>query len=291
MRNKILLRSVLAMLAYGLPTPTSAQQGQGLHFGVIIREYYEVEYVAPPLAPARGVVFAGEPVQLQVTIANPYHARETITTRDRTGEQAFSVAIIRGPEGATVPTLTAPTVGRLRAYPVNREVAWGDDVVIPIEGSVEFDVSINTTPSTATGVYELEITPTLAASTKFMRVSTVVRYEVRAPSTLADQIELLRRQMIRAYNHDNPAAAEAACNALLKTYPTSAAAYRVKGYLAASAGHKQQAIDALTKARTLLASGEDELWQLQHRDETSRAVAELTQRIDAIARNAPVSDH
>jgi hypothetical protein len=69
----------------------------------------------------------------------------------------------------------------------------------------------------------------------------------------------------------------------------SAAAYRVKGFLAAAAGHKQEAIDALGKARALVASGQDELWRLQHPDEAPRAVTELTQRIDAIARNAPVS--
>jgi len=277
------------MLAHGWATLAFAQSNPGLHFGVIIREYYEVEYVPPPLLPARGVVFAGEPLQLRVDIANPYHAAETITTNDLSGEQAFSVAMTRGPEGAAVPTLTAPTAGRLSAYPVNREVAWGDDIVIPIGGTVTFDVSIRTAPSTPAGVYELRITPNLTASSKILGVGAIVRYEVRTPSTFADQVELLRRQMMREYNHDKPAATEAACNALLEKYPVSAAAYRVKGFLAAAAGHKQEAIDALGKARALVASGQDELWRLQHPDEAPRAVTELTQRIDAIARNAPVS--
>jgi hypothetical protein len=291
MWNQILLRGALAMLAFGLATLAFAQSNPGLHFGVIPREDYEVEYVPPPHVPARSVVFAGEALQLRIGFANPYHPSETITTRDRSFEQAFAVVMTSGPEGAAVPTLTAATTGRLTAYPADRKIAWGDDIVIPINGTATFDVSIGTTPTTPAGVYELRITPNLTAGSKIVGVTDILRYEVRTPSTFADQVELLYRQVMREYSHDNPTAAEAACNALLKKYPTSAAAYRVKGYLAAAAGHEPEAIAALTKARELLASGQDELWRLQHPNETPRAVTELTQRIDAIARNTPSSVH
>jgi hypothetical protein len=152
-------------------------------------------------------------------------------------------------------------------------------------GTVTFGGIIATSPTTVPGVYELVITPKHETSAKLNRLATIVRYEVRRASTSADEIEIMRRQMMREFHNDNVAAAQAAANALVVKYPRSAAACRVKGLLASTRGDRKDAIDWLSKARELLASGRDELAHA-HSNDLYRALTELTQHIDALTKGA-----
>jgi tetratricopeptide (TPR) repeat protein len=277
------------MLASTLVVPTRAQDIGGLHFVAALDEYYRVQYVPPPARPALDVVFAGEPVQLRLTVGNRNHTPESLATLGRPIEQAFAVSMIRAPEGASPPMLATRPAGRATADA--SDVSWGDDIAIPPRGTVTFNASIATSRTTAPGVYELKITPNLQTSSKVNGLGTIVRYEVRLASTSADEIEVMRRQMMREYYRDQPAAAEAAADALLEKYPRSAAAYQIKGLLASTKGNRTEAIEALNKARQLLATGQDELSRTQPANELHRALTDLIANIDAVTKNMPIRVH
>lgn len=280
----VALVAAMSLMA-GVASPIRAQDSAGLHFVAAVNEYYGVEYVPPPMSPAAlDVVFAGEPVQLRFTIGNRNSTAEALTTHEMPLAKAFSLTPIRLPDGAAQPSLVARPAGRIRAQQFVSDVAWGDYVVIPAHGTVTFNAYIDTAASTPAGIYEVEITPQVPASAKINGLGTMVRYEVRRPSTAADEAEQLRRRMMREYYHDRPAAAEAACNALLEKYPASATAYRIKAQLAVNSGRVKEALDDLERARNLLASGQDQLWTAQHpaRAHVQRAVTDITEQMDAI---------
>jgi hypothetical protein len=137
----------------------------------------------------------------------------------------------------------------------------------------------------------LRIAPNLQTSSKLNPLSTIVRYEVRVASTPADEIEVLRRQMMREFYHEKLAAAEAAGVALLEEVSPERTAYRIKGLLAKSSGDRKGAVDALSKARQLIAEGRDELWLAQTSNNARRALSDLTAEIDATSNNTPIKVH
>lgn len=278
---------VLMTLTFG--KPAVAQDAGGLHFVAAVNEYYRVEYVAPPAPPALDVVFAGEPVQLRLEVGNRNFAAEALTTSGASITEAFSLKVIRAPKGATTPTLTVGPTGRIIGEGEN-DISWGDDIGIPPRSRVVFKGAIATTRSAIPGVYEVRITPNLQTRSKLNLLGTIVRFEIRVASTFADEVEMMRRHMTREYYHDNTAAAETAADALLARYPQSAAAYRMKGLLAAAKGNRKEAIEALGKARELLATRQDELRRTQEPNDLPRTLKDLTQRIDAIAKNAPARE-
>jgi hypothetical protein len=283
-----------AMVACWLSTwsVAQAQDVLGVHFAAAVNDYYGVEYVTRAKPPALEVVYAGEPFELRLSFGNRNSAAESLATNSLSIERAFDVSVLRMPDLASRPVLVPRAIGHIRTAQSTSDIEWSDNVVIPPRGEVTFSASIITTPSTPPGVYELKITPNVVGTAKINLLGPIVRYEVRAVSTFADQVEMLRRHMMREYYHDNAAAAGAAADALLQQYPTGASAYRIKGQLASSAGRTTEAFDALGKARELLAGGQDVLWQGQHdRSETQHAIYELTQQIDAMKKRAPGQVH
>ena len=289
MRTRALSCCIVGLLALTIQTATPAQDNGGLHFLAAVNEYYGVEYVPPPALPALDVVFAGEPIHLRLEIGNGNFSPEALNTSSGSITRAFSLQVIRVPEGASTPTLTVETAGQIIGEAGN-DVAWGDDIGIPPRSRVVFKGAIATSRSAIPGVYEVRITPNLQTSSKLNPLGTIVRYEIRVASTFADEVEVMRRHMTREYHHDNVAAAEAAADALLTKYPQSAAAYRIKGQLASTRGNRKEAIEALGKARELLATGTDHLWRAQQSNDLRRTLTDLTQRIDAIAKNAPARE-
>src|SRR5262249_38926385 len=135
-----------------------------------------------------------------------------------------------------------------------------------------------------------DIRPRIPSTSKVFPLSTILRYEVRTPSTEVEQIEVLRRHMMRMYNRYRSAEAQAAADQLLSRYPRSAAAYQLKGLLAWEAGRDKEAIDALSRARDLLATGQDEHWLAQKTaDDMRRDIDTLNNQIVAIDRKLPVT--
>lgn len=290
MCNRALSCCTVVMLALAIGSAVHAQDNGGLHFLATTNEYYGVEYVPSPVAPARDVVFAGEPVVLRLEVGNANFTPETLSTSGRSIREAFSLEVIRAPQGASIPTLTVEANGRIVGQ-VGSDVTWGDDIDVPPRSRVTFRGVIATSRAAIPGVYEVRISPNLRTSSTLNRLGLVVRYEIRLAATFADEVEVMRRYMMREYYHENTAAAEAACEALLDKYPQSAAAYRIKGDLAASKGDRKGAIEALSKARQLLADGQDELWRAQGSRDGYRAVEDLTQQIHSLATGAPVRGH
>jgi hypothetical protein len=113
MQNRTISGGIVVTLAMTIGSPGLAQDVGGLHFVAAVNDYYRVEYVAPPARPALDVVFAGEPVQLRLDVGNRTFAPEALTTSGGSITDAFSLEVIRAPEGASAPTLTVGTTGRI----------------------------------------------------------------------------------------------------------------------------------------------------------------------------------
>jgi hypothetical protein len=231
---------LLALTSYGLAA--GQERGdQGLHFVVAINDYYDVVYAKPPVSPALYVVFAGEPIELRLAIGNRNATTERIALHGLPIHDAFRLTALRVPEGAPQPTLTLRPAGRVEHAQLPNEMNWGDEVALPGSARLVLRATIDTAPSTVPGLYELQITPSISATTKINPLGTILRYEIRQVSPEADRIEGLCRRMLRLYNHEEVAEAQEAADQLLAVYPRSAIAYRIKGHVALTRGRRNEA--------------------------------------------------
>jgi hypothetical protein len=264
----------------------------GLYFSVLVADYYDVEYLQEVTAPARYVVFAGERLELEVSIGNRGSVDEDLATRKVALEDAITVSSLRLPPGAAVPRIAVSPQGRQESAGTAADVTWDSDLRVPSKGEVKLRASIDIPVNAPAGVYELGFTPRFSGvTTTVAPLAHILRFAVRAGITFEERVDMARRRMFRHYNRENFVAAEAEADRLLEMHPTSWFAYEVKGRAAEVRGESQRAISAYERARVLLAQGEDRLW-LTHAPpyKVKGSLERLTERIQSVGKKVQVID-
>lgn len=289
----ILQAASLAIVATTVATDGMQQRPEGgLYFAVLVADYYDVEYVPAPTAPARYVVFAGERLHLEASVGNRGSVDESIATGQIPLEDAIGVSSLRLPPGAAVPRIAVSRQARQESAGAAADATWEGNLRVPSQGEVKFPASIDIPENTPVGVYELRFTPRFSGiTTRVIPLAHIQRFEVRAGTTFEERVDIVRRRMFRHYNRENFKAAEAEADILLEMYPVSWVANEVKGRAAEVRGETLRAVSAYERAKALLRQGDDRLW-LAHapRDKVKGALELLTGRIQSVGKKMTITD-
>ena len=264
---------------------TQAQAPPRLHFVAAFTDYYQAEYVALPEPPARHVIFEGEAIDLRMSIGNRGATDQGLNTQNLSIENAFALSMLEQPPGSGSMRLVPLTRGEIMS--VERKTAtveWSQQLEVPAQSSLTFAASIVPEHPVLPGQYALRILPRLAGTAEPINpLGTILRFELRRVESLGDRAELVRRRMVRAYEHDDASTAQAASESLLRLYPSSWQAYQIKGEIARRSGRTQEAVAAFDRAVALIQSGADKLY-LQHAslETVERKVQGLTRTSDSL---------
>lgn len=264
----------------------------GLYFSVLVADYYDVEYLQAPTAPARYVVFRGERLALLASVGNRGSVDEDLEIGQIPVEGGIGVEGLGLPPGSAVPRIIIDPQGRQESRGAAVDAMWGAAVRVPSRGEVKFRAHIDVPETAPSGVYELQFTPRFSGrTTAIVPLAHILRFEVRSGGTFEERVEIVRRRMFRHYNHEDFAAAEADADALLEMYPTSWVAYEVKGRAAGVREDLQRAVSAYQRARELLTQGEDRLWLAQApQNKVKDALDLLTDRIQSVGKAVTIKD-
>jgi hypothetical protein len=281
-------KRALIVILFPAIASTAAPQAQAprpLHFVAAITDYYHAEYVPLPEPPARHVFFVGEAIDVRLSIGNRGATAQELNTRNVSIEKAFALSVLEQPAGSGSIQFVPVTRGEIKSEERNTTtVDWNHELEVPAQSSLTFAASIVMGSTAVPGQYSLRIMPGFAGTTEPINpLGSMLRFELRPVDSLGARAELVRRRMVRAYQHDDASAAQTASESLLRSYPSSAQAYQVKGEIARRSGRTQEAVAAFDRAVALIQSGADKLY-LQHAspEAVEQTVRELTRSTDSL---------
>jgi hypothetical protein len=279
----------LATATVGMQTPPART---GLHFVAAATNSYDVEYVAPPNLPGNYVLFVGEVMELRISLGNRGDVDQTVTIGEVPIGRAVLTRGLRIPAGGSVPRVLVQPVGRVIDGQNVSTVNWEGELHVPSRGTLEFPATVVVPDDGPPGLYEFETVPGFAATTApIVPLGTGLRFELRRALSSEDRVEMVRRRMRQSFNRGDLAGAEEAADKLLTMYPSSSAAYQLKGEVAEERGQRQRAISQYQRALELLSSGQDKLWLAHAPTElATRRIDALTRTIESASRVAPVVD-
>jgi hypothetical protein len=219
-------------------------------------------YVAPPVVPARFLIFHSESLSLSLAVGNVSDQNHIIRLGNIPLAQAFRLTVVHLPPGGVVPTLRIEPIATIMTGDNSLPVPAEGAITIPPRGSAVWTGVLEAPGGAQPGVYELQIVPAFAgeAGEPLNPLGTIIRFEVRDVGSDQDRIELARRRMMHAYITGGDVEAAAAADSLIALYPQSALAYQVKGEIAKRAGRRPEASAAMQQALSLIVSGRDALY-------------------------------
>ena len=141
--------------------------------------------------------------------------------------------------------------------------SFGDSIDVPAQGSVVWTARLTPETTWAIGMYDLRISPAFGGDSPINPLGTIVRFEVRPVQGLAEQAELIRRRLMRAYATGLAERIAQEADRLLRVYPQSSIAYEMKAELAKQEGRGTEAATLLRQALALITSGQDTLFLRQ----------------------------
>ena len=237
-----------------------------------IGPYWGHTYAVPPASGAY-VAIAGEPLRLEVGVAN-WGADERHV---EIPAAPFAFRVRR--EGSVVAAGLTSNGPRLVYDSGEVDLTVGQTARIPRRTWITWDLSLDTAGLTP-GTYTAEVaTPMLDERGKAVSAyAPQVTIEVR--SREAERIEWLRRRALQAQDDGDAVAATESANALIRAYPDGFAGYVLLAELAEESGNAALARRQYGLAVAAVASGRDRLYL---RGERPPQVKEL---IDALSRRA-----
>jgi hypothetical protein len=173
-------------------------------------------------------------------------------------------------------------VGSLRSeLPVN----WAGPITVQpgdrLEWSAKLVSAVDLVPP---GKYEVSIVPdTAVGDASSWVVGRPLVLEIREPRGFAGSMELLRRQGMWHYVHDDYGAALASFDELLRRYPESHIAHVMKGNIALRQGDRDRARASYSAALVLLERGADRLY-LTERNPPLHIVEEARENVRGMLR-------
>lgn len=273
----LLLKSTLA--AQGAPSPLEFQAIGDLYQGEV--------YAAPPMSPARLVLYQGEVLPLALTVANIEERPHPVHANGLARERRFRL-VSYGPEGALpVAQLRLLNDGR----PLGQRPGVPDDTFeIPGRTILEWRATATLQPNLPPGLYQIEVLPELRGDPRpaghppaILNMTTMVEFELRSATTLSDQVEILRRRADRAVQAEDPTRGLRELDRLLELYPTSYWAYETRGDIFEEQGDSVRALQQYQLAQQILTEDQDRLWAAP-RDERGLVVDRVSGKVRRLQR-------
>ena len=261
----MLIRNTLLMLLISnLQSPSIAQPP---HLRMM---FNSLEYVAPahmeePRGGAHYVFLDDEPIELIGLFVNWSDRPLVIPMPNQTAAESVRTVLAvkrgRGREAGSPANLDANDTPFLMQGANRIEVQWGAPITVTPGGSLNVPLVLRT-PKLPAGVYELRVSQILLQCEDPCRVHDqggFFVFEVRAADKLPERLDQLYRRGLRALWRGAPDDADGIIQQMLAQYPTSSAAYELRGKQQAARERWRDAAEAYERAAQLVESGRDSL--------------------------------
>jgi hypothetical protein len=269
--NAFLLLSIALLQGARLP--------QAPHLRMMFNQlgYVSPTHMDPPSGNAQYVFLEGDPVELSAKFVNWSKEVVVIPAQSQSPSQSIRTDLIvrpgKGRQSGVPVSLEESGRVFLTEGSTQSEVQWGAPITVPPGASLSVPLTLRT-PKLAPDVYELRVSEILLqceSPCKVLDQGGFCRFEIRAADQLPARLDQLYRRGLHAVGDGTLDDVDGIIQQILAQYPTSSAAYELRGRQREARQQWRDAAEAYEFAARLIESRRD---QLRRSDGEPGALAE-----------------